>query len=80
MQTAAIGNKPKPATSSDKMLPVMGAGSGDLCDNDGNRSIKTGLLAVKHLLGERRDVDRGDGGREYHEIERVPPAAGVVGR
>jgi protoporphyrinogen oxidase len=48
--------------------------------NNTDHSIETGLLAAKNLLGERHDLDMVNADKEYHEIKRVPQAAGAVGR
>jgi protoporphyrinogen oxidase len=46
--------------------------------NNTDHSIETGLLAAKNLLGEHHDLDRVNADKEYHEIKRVPEAAGTA--
>ena len=45
--------------------------------NNTDHSIETGLLAAKNILGERHDLDQVNADKEYHEIKRVPEAAGA---
>jgi protoporphyrinogen oxidase len=44
--------------------------------NNTDHSIETGLLAAKNVLGEHHDLDQVNAEQEYHEIKRVPAAAG----
>jgi protoporphyrinogen oxidase len=48
--------------------------------NNTDHSIETGLLAAKNVLGERHDLDLVNAEKEYHEIKRVPEAAGTAAR
>ncbi len=44
--------------------------------NNTDHSVETGLLAAKNILGEHHDIDQVNTDAEYHEIKRVPVAAG----
>ena len=66
-------------SSASSTISRSSAAYGTFRYNNTDHSIETGLLAAKNMLGERHDLDQVNADEEYHEIKRVPEAAGVGG-